>query len=881
MPGKNLTRAEAAQRAAALEVASYDVVLDLTTGDETFEALTTVRFTCREPGSDSFIDAFTASVSSVRLNGRELDPAEVSDGVRIVLPELAEDNELVIASTMQYTNTGEGLHRFVDPADGEVYLYSQFEVADTRRMFPVFEQPDLKSRFAFTVTAPAHWQVVSNQPTPEPVVEGDKGTWAFAPTPVLPPYITALVAGPYEVVRDELTSSDGRTIPLGVFARKSLMDHVDAEEMFRITKQGFEFYEAQFDTPYPFEKYDQLYVPQFNAGAMENAGAVTFVESYVFRSKPTQARRDRRVITILHELAHMWFGNLVTMRWWNDLWLNESFAEYASTLASAQATDVEGAWTIFASGEKSWGFEQDQLPTTHPIKAEIADLEDVLVNFDGITYAKGASVLKQLVAWVGQPEFMAGLRTYFQAHGWANAELKDLLVELEKASGRDLKDWSQRWLETAGVNTLIPRVERDDDSVITSFAIEQTAPEQLPTLRPHRLAVGFYDVDSATGLLQRTHRHELDIDGALTEVPELVGRDAPDLILLNDDDLAYAKIRLDECSQDTAAEHLKDFADSLPRALVWQATWDGVHDGITPARAYVDTVLNNIGQESDSTTVNLQLRRLDQVLDSYVAAGARQATDHDAATRLWELAEKAAPGSDHQLQFVSAFARRASTEEHLDLVQQLRSGQVRLEGLEIDDDLSWSLLISLAAGGRAGAADIDAALQADNTEHGAISASSARAAIPTPEAKAETWRTVVEEGTMPNSLQAAAIAGFRKTQDPQLLAPYTQRYFEQVTDIYRTRSHELAEQIAVGLFPRTAVQATVDAADEFIAQIPEDLNGLRRLALEGRDRVVRAVAAQEVDAAHPASPGVHEPDLTSLADAEASKRTPAPRTTME
>lgn len=279
--------------------------------------------------------------------------------------------------------------------------------------------------------------------------------------------------------------------------------------------------------------------------------------------------------------------------------------------------------------------------------------------------------------------------------------------------------------------------------------------------------------------------------------------------------------------------------------------------------------------------MNLQLRQLDQVLDSYVAAGARQATDHDAATRLWELAEKAAPGSDHQLQFVSAFARRASTEEHLDLVQQLRSGQVRLEGLEIDDDLSWSLLISLAAGGRAGAADIDAALQADNTEHGAISASSARAAIPTPEAKAETWRAVLEEGTMPNSLQAAAIAGFRKTQDPQLLAPYTQRYFEQVTDIYRTRSHELAEQIAVGLFPRTAVQATVDAADEFIAQIPEDLNGLRRLALEGRDRVARAVAAQEVDAAHPASPGVHEPDLTSLADAEAAKRTPAPRTTME
>ncbi|WP_144791797.1 aminopeptidase N [Kocuria palustris] len=878
MPGKNLTRAEAAQRAADLSVQSYDVALDLTTGEETFEALTTVRFTAQEPGGSTFIDAFTASVASVTLNGKDLDPAEVADGVRIRLPELAEQNELVIASTMEYTNTGEGLHRFVDPADGEVYLYSQFEVADTRRMFPVFEQPDLKATFAFTVTAPAHWQVVSNQPTPEPVVDGDTGTWAFSPTPVLPPYITALVAGPYEVVRDELTSSDGRTIPLGVFARKSLMEHVDVEEMFRITKQGFAFYEQQFATPYPFEKYDQLYVPQFNAGAMENAGAVTFVESYVFRSRPTQARKDRRVITILHELAHMWFGNLVTMRWWNDLWLNESFAEYASTLASAQAADVEGAWTIFASGEKSWGFEQDQLPTTHPIKAEIADLEDVLVNFDGITYAKGASVLKQLVAWVGQEEFMAGLRTYFDAHGWANAELKDLLVELEQASGRDLKDWSRRWLETAGVNTLIPALERDDDGVITSFAIEQTAPEQLPTLRPHRLAVGFYDVDDATGRLQRTHRHELDIDGARTEVPELIGREAPDLVLVNDDDLAYAKIRLDECSRDTAAEHLKDFADSLPRALVWQAVWDGVHDGVTPARAYVDTVLHNIGTETDSTTVNLQLKQLDLVLDSYVAPEARQATDREAAQRLWELAEQADPGSDHQLQFVTSFARRAAEEDHLDLVQQLRSGRRRLEGLEIDAELSWSLLIALAAGGRAGAEDIEAALQADNTEHGAISASTARAAIPTPEAKAETWRAVVDEGTMPNSLQAAAIAGFRRTPDAELLAPYTQRYFEQIAEIYRSRSHELAEQIAVGLFPRTPVQQTVDAADAFLAQLPDDLNGLRRLALEGRDRVVRAVAAQQVDAAHPASPEARGARPAGHTDAAAPARTPAPQT---
>ncbi|ROZ64587.1 aminopeptidase N [Kocuria soli] len=847
MPGKNLTRVEAADRAALVSVDSYDVVLDLTTGDSTFQTTTTVKFTAR-PGESTFIDAFTADVRSITLNGHDLDPTEVADGLRIQLPHLEQDNVLVVDADMYYTNTGEGLHRFVDPVDQEVYLYSQFEVADTRRMFPVFEQPDLKSRFTFTVTAPEHWQVVSNQPTPEPTRAGEgKATWAFGPTPLLPPYITALVAGPYDVVRDELTSSDGRVIPLGVFARKSLMEHLDAEEIFEITKQGFEFYESQFATPYPFDKYDQLFVPQFNAGAMENAGCVTFVEAYVFRSRPTRARVERRVITVLHELAHMWFGNLVTMRWWNDLWLNESFAEYASTLASAQATKYDNAWTTFAASEKSWGFEQDQLPTTHPIKADITDLEDVLVNFDGITYAKGASVLKQLVAWVGQDQFMAGLRTYFDKHGWANAELKDLMTELETASGRDLADWTERWLETAGVNTLSPRCERDDDNLITSFAIEQTATEEYPILRPHRLAIGFYDIDETSGHLVRNHRVEIDVDGALTEVPDLVGLEAPDLVLVNDDDLAYAKIRLDEYSQDTATEHLKDFEESLPRALVWQAAWDGVHDAVSPARDYVRTVLNNIGFESDSTTVQVQLSQLDTVLDNYVAPGDRDTIAVDAAERLWTLATSAEPGSDSQLQFVRAFARRARTAEQLDRVDGLDSGELLLDGLEIDTDLRWALLISLAAGGRADVAAVDAALERDNTEHGAIAAAHARAAIPTPEAKAAVWKAVVEEGSMPNSQQQAAIAGFRQATDPALLAPYVDKFFEVVTDIYRQRSHEIAEQIAVGLFPRTPVQSTVDAADAFLDQLPSDLNGLRRLILEGRDRVARAVAAQEVD----------------------------------
>lgn len=849
MPGINLTREEAVRRAETVSVDSYDVVLDLTDHPETFAARTTVRFSAAA-GASTFIDAIAASVESVTLNGHELDPAEVSDGVRIQLPDLAETNELVVESRMFYMNTGEGLHRFVDPVDNEVYLYSQFEVADARRMFPVFEQPDLKATFHFDVTAPDHWVVVSNQPSPEPTtVREGVARWDFSPTPVMSCYITALIAGPYVSVTDSLTSSDGRTIDLGLYSRQSLSEFVDADEMFEVTKQGFEFFESQFGVPYPFEKYDQLFVPQFNAGAMENAGAVTFVEQYIFRSKPSQARVERRAITVLHELAHMWFGDLVTMRWWNDLWLNESFAEYMSTLACAQNTKYANAWTTFVAGEKSWGYEQDQLPTTHPIKAEIRDLEDVLVNFDGITYAKGASVLKQLVAWVGQKEFMAGLNAYFGKHAWANTELSDLMVELEAASGRDLTDWTERWLETAGVNTLIPHVEADEDGVITSFVIEQIGQEGHPTLRPHRVAVGFYDHDDTANSLVRMHHVELDVDGERTEVPELVGRERPDLVLLNDDDLAYTKIRLDEYSQDTATNHLGDFEESLPRSLVWGAAWDAVHDGVSPAREYVQLVLANIGRETDSTAVQVQLRQLDTVLDYYLSPEDAELIRAAAADTIWDLVEASDAGSDHQWQFFRAFARRAVTPEQFDQLEAFDRGENIPAGVEMDTDTRWVVLTALVAGGRRGESDIDAALAQDNTETGAIAAATARAAIPTPEAKAAAWQQIVVDGSLPNSQQQAAIAGFFRVHDQELVTPYAVKYFDAVTDVWTTRTHELSQQIAAGLFPRLATQSTVNNAQRFLDQLGSEHNGLRRIVLERQDAIRRAVAAQAVDAA--------------------------------
>ncbi|NOJ61438.1 aminopeptidase N [Arthrobacter sp. 260] len=848
----NLTRDEARARAELLSVTSYDINLDLTRGDTVFESRTVVRFTGTQ-GASTFIDAVTKDVSQVTLNGVDLDPAKVSDGVRIQLPNLAVTNELVIVAEMLYMNTGEGLHRFVDPVDNEVYLYTQFEVPDSRRVFPVFEQPDLKATFRFTVTAPSHWDVISNSPTPEPVAAGSaddggaKSTWSFEPTGVLSSYVTALIAGPYQSVRSELTSSDGRVIPLGVFARKSLMQHLDAENVFDLTRQGFTFFEEQFGTPYPFPKYDQLFVPEFNAGAMENAGAVTFVESYVFRSRVTDATVERRAITILHELAHMWFGDLVTMRWWNDLWLNESFAEFMSTLAAAEATEFTQSWTTFASLEKAWAYRQDQLPSTHPIVAEINDLEDVQVNFDGITYAKGASVLKQLVAWVGQDKFMEGVREYFGKHSWKNTELVDLLSELEAASGRDLKEWSALWLETAGVNTLRPEIGTDDDGVITSFAVLQSAVADYPTIRPHRLAIGFYNLDGA-GKLQRTDRVELDVDGERTDVAELVGRNRPDLVLLNDDDLAYAKIRLDEASLATATRHLKDFNDSLPRTLVWASAWDAARDGETPARNYVELILQNIASESDSSVVLVLLRQLATTLAFYVNPGDRLAMTVAAAESLWELARGAAAGSDSQLQFVKAFAGHAQTDAHLDTVEAIFTGSLVPEGLEIDADLRWELVTSLVAGGRFGQAEIDAEQERDATATGQLAAAQAKAAIPTAEAKADAWRSIVERSDMPNAAQRSAITGFVRVHDPAVLAPYVDKYFAAAPEVWASRTHEIAQQIIVGLYPsRLTTQDTLDKSAAFLSTLDAESTSLRRLVVESQDGIARALKAQAVD----------------------------------
>ncbi|WP_328305923.1 aminopeptidase N [Actinomycetospora sp. NBC_00405] len=857
MAAPNLTRDDAIARAELLDVESYAIDLDLTDGaggpgESTFRTTTTVRFTAAEPGASTWIDIVAAGVRSATLNGRELDVADYDEEKGIALPDLAAENELVVDADGRYMNTGEGLHRFVDQVDGSVYLYSQFETADAKRMFACFDQPDLKATITATVTAAPSWQVISNGAT-EAVTDADHGAkrHAFATTAPISTYLVALIAGPYARWDDTYTDEHG-TIPLGIFCRASLAEHMDAERLFTETKQGFGFYHRNFGVPYPFGKYDQLFVPEFNAGAMENVGAVTFLEDYVFRSRVTRYLYERRAETVLHEMAHMWFGDLVTMRWWDDLWLNESFATWASVVSQAEATEYRNAWTTFANVEKSWAYRQDQLPSTHPVAADIPDLQAVEVNFDGITYAKGASVLKQLVSYVGQDEFLSGLRLYFSRHAYGNATFDDLLGALTEASGRDLSGWSAQWLRTTGLNSLSPSFSVGQNGKYTAFEVVQGgARPGAGELRTHRLAVGIYgdsqDGDErGSGKLVRQHRVELDVSGDRTEVPELVGVDAGALVLVNDDDLTYCTMRLDERSLTTLIDRIGDIAEPLPRTLCWSAAWEMTREAELRARDFVALVTAGLAAESEVGVVQRLLLQAQTALASYAEPGWAVTEGWPTfVARLLELAH-ADPGSDHQLAIVNALAGSVLTGEAIDTIAGWRSGEKPLEGLTVDTDLRWRLLHALVAHGAAGEAEIEAEYALDNTATGRRMTERARALIPTPEAKAEAWRRAVEDDSLPNAINSAIIMGFSHPAQQALLVDYVPRYFAAVDDVWARRSSEQAQPMVQGLFPSWAVeQATVEQADAWLEG--DHPSALRRLVTEGRAGVVRALAAREFD----------------------------------
>ncbi|GAA3829395.1 aminopeptidase N [Streptomyces phyllanthi] len=859
MPGENLSRDEAQERAALLSVDGYEVSLDLRSavGDSgsgaggaprTFRSVTTIRFRCADPGATSFADLVAPSVTAVSLNGRDLDPSEVFDGTRIALEDLAADNELVVDAQCAYSRTGEGLHRFVDPEDGEVYLYTQYEPADSRRVFANFEQPDLKAPFRFEVRAPEGWTVWSNG-----AGEQHDGVWRFAETKPISTYITAVVAGPYHYVTDtyERTFGDGTRleIPLGAMCRKGLAPYFDADDVFLVTKQGLDFFHDHFDYPYPFGKYDQAFVPEYNLGAMENPGLVTFREEFIFRGKVTRASYERRANVVLHEMAHMWFGDLVTMVWWDDLWLKESFADFMGSFSMVEATRFTNGWITFANNRKAWAYRADQLPSTHPVTADIRDLEDAKLNFDGITYAKGASVLKQLVAYVGRDAFLEGARRYFKRNAYGNTRLGDLLSVLEETSGRDMAAWSRAWLQTAGVNSLTPQVLLDGEGRVGELAIVQDAPESHPELRPHRVAVGLYR-RAAGGALERYARAEVDVDGPRTVVGELAGEAAPELVLVNDEDLTYCKIRFDENSLATLRAHLGDMTDPLARALCWSALWNLTRDAIMPARDFVDLVLRFAGRESDIGVLQMLHAWADSALTYYAAPEWREEGGRLLAAGAVRELRSAEPGSQHQLTWARFVAAVASQPAELQLLQGLLEGTAKIDGLEVDQELRWAFLQPLAAHGVADESALTAELARDDTASGKRHQVRCLAARPSAAVKAQAWASVVESDALSNALVEATITGFAQPSQRELTAPYAEKYFEVIERVWAERSIQIGMDVVRGLFPSEQdSQATLDATDVWLSAHEDAPPALRRLVLEARDDLARTLRGQACDAA--------------------------------
>ncbi len=808
---RNLTEVEAQARTAVLDVASYDIELDLTQGDTWFWSTTVVRFTAVE-GATTFLELDCLEVVTATLDGEPI-PLQ---GNRFPLEGLGGEHEIKVVARCAYTRTGEGLHRFVDPADDEVYVYSQAFLDDAQRIFACFDQPDLKAVFRLTVTAPAGHLVLSN-------TRGTStgGVHVFEQTVPLATYHLALAAGPWY---GEQAWHDG--IELGVWCRASLADHLEGPELLEITGQCFDLQQREFGSRYPFgDTYDQVFVPEFNAGAMENPGMVTFAdEEFIYRSRTTEGNRRLRAQVIAHEMSHMWFGNLVTMRWWDGIWLNESFAEFMGMHTTDEGTRFEGAWSDFCLGRKAWGYRADQLPTTHPVAGPVPDNRSGLLNFDGISYAKGASVLRQLVAFVGEETFFTGLRAYLAAHAFGNTDLGDLLSELETASGRDLGAWARSWLETSGVCTLRPRWDDGDLVVLQDAAVQ----------RDHVIEVGCYD--QVGGTVRLRERVAVEIRGAETPVP---GARPADLLLLNDRDLTFAKIRFDDRSLATVLTNLAGVEDPLARALCWGALWDAARDGELPARAHVSAVLTGVGVEDDPSLVETLLSQALKAAGSFAPPEEQDALVEDIARACWDA--EVGPGSDLQLVRVRAAIQACTDPERL---HGLLTGTALPERLVMDSELRWLVVRRAAALGELDEAAVERELAADRTASGQLQAAAALASLPTPLAKLRSWDALVSSSSTNAEVRAVG-SGFWQREQADLVRPYVDRGLELLPQVWQTRSAMLARMVTLNTFPVTLVEQ--DVLDRFgtLLEDPGLHPGLRRTVLELHDDLRRAQAAQQ------------------------------------
>lgn len=872
MSNENLQREEASNRSALITTHSYDVSLDVRRAQDPdvagYTSRSVINFSAREPGGSTFLDFISSDVHSVFLNGKGLSVPDIVEGSRIRLDNLQAENQVTVTGTALFSTSGEGMHRFFDPADGRCYLYTQYEPADARRVFANFEQPDLKAEFTFHVMAPSDWQVASNgaeagrtQLTSDPATS----RWDFAPTRRMSTYITTVLAGPYFKAEDHWsrTLEDGTAleVPLALYCRQSMAESFDTGHLFQLTKQGLGFFNNLFDYPYPWGKYDQAFVPEYNLGAMENPGLVTFTENYVFTSRAADSQYQARANTLMHEMAHMWFGDLVTMQWWNDLWLKESFADYMGTLGVDRATDWDTAWVNFANNRKAWAYVQDQLPTTHPIVADIPDLEAAKQNFDGITYAKGASVLKQLVAYVGFEAFIAGSRRYFRDHEYGNTTLADLLAALGEASGRDLALWSRQWLQTSGISTITADIE-EHDGVLGKVVLVQDAADPATgrqELRPHRLRIGLYDFD-ADGALVRVDSLETDLDGRTTAVPELAGKPVPALLLINDDDLSYVKVRFDPRSEATARASLSALQDPMARALCWTALWDAARDGVAPAERYVAAV-EKFGPSEEGIGVLLNvLGNAATAIERYVPASDRAAV----RDRFLEVAARelsaAQPGSDHQLAWARTLAATSrQSKGRLDLLRGILDGTTIIDGLSVDPELRWSLWLALAANGQATEAELDAELARDTTASGRAGHATALAARPDAGVKTAAWDAAVKGTALSNQLLSATIAGFTTAPDG-LLDPFVEPYFDCLEGVWAERSIEIASRIVRGFYPAGQdldgsspdTHAVIVMTDRWLTGHPDAPRALRRIIIEQRSHLHRSLTAQALAAKTPA-----------------------------
>ena len=856
MATANITRTEAEQRSAVVRVNAYRVTVDVTDAatnepGKTFISRTEMDITSQGPATH--LDLIAERVTAATIDGKPIS-VKGFDGYRLPLPNVeAGKHTVVVEAVCRYSITGEGLHRFVDPTDSKVYLYSQFETADARRMFANFEQPDQKATFQLSVLAPSHWVVISNSARVEPVEVSDGiSRWDHAATPPVSTYITALVAGEYHVAEGEIRSVD-KTLPAAVACRASVAEFLDADKIRETAQRGFEVFEEAFGVPYAFDSYDQIFVPEFNAGAMENAGCVTFRDEYLFRFRVTAREMESRDNTILHELAHMWFGDLVTMAWWDDLWLNESFAEWASHFAadeiSRRYNTGADPWAAFSNERKAWAYLQDQLSTTHPIAADMGDLEKVEQNFDGITYAKGASVLKLLVSFVGTEAFRAGVSEYFAKHAWGSTTLRDLLVELEASSGRDLSWFTGQWLETAGVNTLKADFDVDEDGLFTRFVIQQSAADAWPTLRRHRLGIGIFTLTD--GELRRTHSLELDVNGPITEIPELVGVHRGDVVLVNDGDLTYAKVRFDADSAAALVEHIGALRDPLARAVAWSSFWDSVRDGDIAPQDFIALALRGIDSETDMAAVSTVLSQAAVCSGRFMAPELRKKANARLTSGLARLLKNTEPGSDKQVIVAKALVGSTRSDAAIELVQGWLNDEEVPEGLAVDTGMRWLIVSSLARIGAIDATVIEAELERDNTSAGSERAAGAKAGLPDAEHKAEAWRRATEDADVPNETHRNIAMGFWHLGQEDLTAGYADAYLD-VAEAIATQDGIWAERgyAAIGtvlrwLFPDPLIsQDLVDRYENWLEDWDPGVQ-VRRSITERLDEARRALACQE------------------------------------